>query len=64
MYFDDRSAFPADERRDDDSEEADGWQQPHRPVRYVYDAVAERTMQRIKEEEGLQLQMKLVNGVH
>jgi len=63
MYFDDRSAFPTDERRDDDLEEADGWQQP-RPVQYVYDAVAERTMQRIKEEEGLQLQLNLVNGVH
>lgn len=60
IYFDDRedNIFPPDDRSDSDSEEdMDEWQR--RPVRYVYDAAAERTKQRIREGQAL-----VVDGVH
>lgn len=50
IYFDERedNLFLPEDRSDSDSEEdMDGWQR--RPVRYVYDAAAERTQQRIRE---------------
>lgn len=61
LYFDEeKNTFPADDSPDsDDPDEGDGWQH-HRPA-YVYDAVAERTLQRIREGQA---QSQLVNGVH
>jgi len=60
IYFDDRedAVFLPDDQSDSDAEEdMDGWQR--RPVRYVYDAAAERTQQRIREGQSL-----VVDEVH
>lgn len=48
---------------DSDSDDGRGFHHHHHPppVRYVYDAVAERTAQRLREAERA---AALVNGVH
>lgn len=56
-YFDQNGGFPPEERNDSDQESLDG--QWHQPVKFVYDAAAERTQERIREGHAL-----VVNGVH
>lgn len=55
----DEPSYPMEDRLDlDPDEDVNGrWQQP---VRFVYDAAAERTQQRIREGQSV----GLVNGVH
>ncbi|GLB44656.1 putative VHS domain containing protein [Lyophyllum shimeji] len=60
FYGDGDVTFSRDHRSDSDDDRSthEGWP-GHRPIQYVYDAVAERTQQRIREEQAL-----VVNGVH
>lgn len=61
MYQGDRNSLSAEENQvesDQEEDERDLWLHP--PVKYAYDAAAERTQQRIRDATAA----LLVNGVH
>ncbi|KAK2466594.1 hypothetical protein APHAL10511_000852 [Amanita phalloides] len=57
LYQANRDSFDFDDTQVDSDQEDDEWLHP--PVKYVYDAAAERTRQRIREATAA-----MVNGVH
>lgn len=61
LYQPNRNSLSAEENQGDSDQDEDQWDTwLHPPVKYVYDAAAERTQERIREATAA----LVVNGVH